>query len=374
MQMAVYFDNAATTAPSAAAIKAFNDNVHIFGNPSSPHAAGTQARFALENARKTLASLVPCKPQELVFTSCGSESNNMAMMGAMHLKRRHSKRIVLSDSEHASVAQCAKKLASDGAELVYIPTRGGVLDLEALAAALSVPTALVCVMHVNNETGAEYDLQAVRTVIDRSGCGALFHCDAVQGFLKTKDSKKMLKYPDTVAFSAHKLHALRGIGALAVRGIKLPALIHGGGQEKGLRSGTENVLGACVFAAAAADYTAEKLEAVSALRDYIKTALSEAGVGINEAPRRADGILSISLFGVKSETALNFLSQNGVYISASSACSTKKGENSVLRGFGLEKAALDSALRIGISPFNTLEEAQALVALLLEAKEKYARI
>ncbi len=373
--MIAYFDNAATTAPSQAAIDAASGALGVFGNPSSPHKAGMAAREALEAARKRLAACIPCKAEELYFTSCGTESNNTAIFGAMHLKRRHSKRIVLTDSEHSSVNQCVKKLEAEGAELIYIPTVGGKLDLDALAEALKVPTALVCCMYVNNETGAEYDLKAVRTLIDRSACGAIFHCDAVQGLLKTKDSKKMLKYPDTIAFSAHKLHAFRGIGALTVRnGIKLPPYLYGGGQEKALRSGTENVLGAVAFAAAAADYTAEKLERVSALREYIKAELIKSGVGINEPKHHADGILSISLFGVKSETALNYLSQNGVYISASSACSAKKGENSVLAAYGLEKPSLDSALRIGISPYNTQKEAELLVRLLLEAKEKYARI
>lgn len=373
--MSVYFDNAATTAPSKHAIEAFLSAAECFGNPSSPHKAGSAARALLESSRKTLASLIPCKPEEFYFTSCGTESNNTAMLGAIQLKKRHSHRVVLTDSEHPSVAQCAKRLEAEGAELVYIPTKGGALDLTALEAALKEKTALVCCMYVNNETGAEYDLKAVRSIIDKSGCGAVFHCDAVQGFLKTENSKKMLKYPDTVALSAHKLHALRGVGGLVVRsGVRLPALIVGGGQEKNLRSGTENVAGAAAFATAASDYNAEALSKVCALREYIKTRLSACGVGINEAPRFAAGILSISLFGVKSETALNYLSQNGVYISASSACSTKKGENSVLRAFGLEKAALDSALRIGISPYNTEEEAETLVGLLLEAKEKYARI
>ncbi len=373
--MSVYFDNAATTSPSAVALEAFTAACSCFGNPSSPHKAGSEARSVLDSARKTLAALVPCKPEEFYFTSCGTESNSTAMLGAMQLKRRHSNRIVLTDSEHSSVSVLAKKLESQGAELVYIPTAGGALDLEALSVALQKPTALVCCMYVNNETGAEYDLKAVRSLIDKSGSGALFHCDAVQGFLKTENSRKMLKLPDTVAFSAHKLHAPRGIGGLVMRsGVRLPAFLVGGGQEKGLRSGTENVAGAAAFAAAAADYTADRLAAVQSLRDYIKEKLTAAGVGINEAERRAPGILSISLFGVKSETALNYLSQNGVYISASSACSTKKGENSVLRAFGLEKAALDSALRIGISPYNTKEEADTLVGLLLEAKEKYKRI
>ena len=257
-----------------------------------------------------------------------------------------------------------------------IPTRGGVLDLAALEEALKQKTALVCVMAVNNETGAVYDLKAVRSIIDKSGSGAVLHCDGVQGFMKQKGIKKLLRYADTLAFSAHKLHAPRGTGALVVKnGVRLPPYLYGGGQEKGLRSGTENVAGAVAFAVAASAYTEDKLAQVAAVRSRIISNLEKAGkVGFNIPPEHIDGILNISLYGIKSETALNCLSAEGIYISASSACSSKKGVSAVLEAYGLEKAGLESALRIGISPQNTIEEADVLCNALVAARERYGRI
>lgn len=374
--MELYFDNAATTKPSETAVAAYIEALGRYGNPSSAHAPGVKARECLENSRRELARCVGCKTEELYFTASGTESNNTAIFGLAALRAHHSRRVVLTDSEHPSVTQCAKRLEKSGAELVYIPTRGGRLDTEALKAALSEKTALVCVMAVNNETGAVYDLKAVREAIDGSGCGAYLHCDAVQGLCKRADIRKMLRYADTAAFSAHKLHAVRGIGALMMKsGVKAAPYILGGGQERGLRSGTENVAGAAAFAAAAAEYTEESLQKVSAVRQRLISRLTAAGnVGLNVPESHVEGILSISLFGIKSETALNCLSARDIYISASSACSSKKSESSVLKAYGLDRASLDCALRIGISPYNTVEDADILADALLEARERYGRL
>lgn len=374
--MAVYFDNAATTAPSKAAAQAFCNALSVYGNPSSPHGAGVAARTALEDARASLAALAGVKREELYFTASGTESNNTAIFGIAALKRRHSGRIVITDSEHPSVTECARALEKQGAEVVLIPTRGGVLDTDALAAALKQKTALVCVMAVNNETGAVYDLEAVRSIINKSGCGALLHCDGVQAFMKTPMTKRLFRCADTVSLSAHKLHAPRGIGGLIVKsGVRLPPYLYGGGQERGLRSGTENLAGAVAFAVAAKEYGAEALQQVEAVRTRIIENLQGAErVGLNVPPVHANGILNISLFGIKSETALNCLSEQGIYISASSACSTRKGHSAVLTAYGLERAALDSALRIGISPQNTIEEADILTTALIAARERYGRI
>jgi len=373
--MAVYFDNAATTAPAEEAVKAFTDTLMLYGNPSSLHSAGASARAALEKARGTLASLAGCKSEELYFTASGTEANNTAIFGVM-ARAKNARRVVLTDSEHPSVSECARALELLGAEVVRIPTRGGKVDLGELERALQQKTALVCVMAVNNETGSVYDLKGVRSVIDKSGCGAVLHCDAVQGFMKKKGMKRLLRYADTVAFSAHKLHAPRGVGALIMRSsLHLPPYLYGGGQERGFRSGTENVAGAVAFAVAAESYTEEKLARVAAVRGRIIENLEKTGkVGFNIPDEHIDGILSISLYGIKSETALNCLSAEGIYISASSACSSKKGVSSVLEAYGLEKAGLDSTLRIGISPYNTVEEADILCNALIAARERYGRI
>lgn len=374
--MAIYFDNAATTIPCERAVRAYTEGLGLYGNPSSPHAAGSEARRGLEGARKRLAAAVGCKAEEFYFTASGTEANNIAIHGLWSLRKRRSPRVLMTDSEHPSVARPVRALEAEGAEVVLIPTLGGRLDTEFLKAALKDGAALVCVMLANNETGAVYDIKAARSLIDKSGTGALLHCDAVQGFMKAPLYKQALRAADSASFSAHKLHAPRGIGGLMLRaGLHPPALMLGGGQEKGLRSGTENVAGALAFAAAAEDYTEEKRQTVAAIRAQIEAGLSSLGnVGFNLPEKHLDGILNISLRGIKSETALNCLSAMGIYISASSACSSGKAENSVLSAFGLDKAERECALRIGISPYNTAEEAAALVAALGEARDKFGRI
>lgn len=374
--MAIYFDNAATTKPTSAAISAFTQGLAAYGNPSSPHALGAESRRALEGARKALASLVGCKTEEFYFTASGTEANNSAVYGLWEYRKRYGKRVILTDSEHPSVKEPCRRLEAAGAELVYIPTRGGVLDTEFLIEALKTPTALVCVMLANNETGAVYDIKAVRDAITATGSRALLHCDAVQGFMKAEGFKQALRCADTAAFSAHKLHGIRGVGGLMLKSnLHPPAFVLGGGQEKGVRSGTENVAGALSFATAAADYGKSATDKVKELRTYIEEKLKALdNIGFNLPPKRLDGILNISLRGIKSETALNCLSEQGIYISASSACSSKQAENTVLAAFGLEKTDRECALRIGISPLNTKEEADALISALAEARNRYGRI
>ena len=374
--MAIYFDNAATTKPSALAVEAFTAGLSIYGNPSSPHALGAEARRGLESARAALAKLVGCKTEEFYFTASGTESNNSAIHGLWERRQRYGKRVILTDSEHPSVKEPCRRLEAQGAEIVYLPTRGGVIDIEFLKEAIKTPTALVCVMLANNETGAVYDLKAVRDVITAAGSRALLHCDAVQGFMKAEGFKQALRQADTASFSAHKLHGVRGIGGLMLKSaLHPPALIVGGGQEKGIRSGTENLAGALSFAAAAAEYGDGKCDKVKELRAYIEEKLRAFdNVGFNVPPKHLDGILNISLRGIKSETALNCLSAQGIYLSASSACSSKQAENSVLAAYGLDKADRECALRIGISPLNTKEEANALVDALAAARQRYGRI
>lgn len=374
--MAIYFDNAATTKPSAAATAAFLKGLALYGNPSSPHALGAEARRALEEARRSLSARVGCKAEELYFTASGTESNNIAIYGLWGLRHRYGKRIILTDSEHPSVKEPCRRLEAEGAETVYLPTRHGEIDIDFLTEALKTPTALVCVMLANNETGAVYNLKAVRDAISKTGSRALLHCDCVQGFMKAAGYKQLLRCADTAAFSAHKLHGVRGTGALMLKAsLHPPALISGGGQEKGLRSGTENLAGAMAFAAAVEEYGPTANERVAEVRAYLERRLSALeGLAFNVPKEHLDGILNISLRGIKSETALNCLSAQGIYISASSACSSKQAENSVLAAYGLDKADRECALRISISPLNTIDEAEALVTALAEARARYGRI
>lgn len=373
--MSIYFDNAATTCPSQKALCAAEKALGIYGNPSSPHALGIEARRELETARKELASVLGFNAEEVYFTASGSESNNTAVFGIASAQKRRSKTVVSTDSEHPSVDEPLKRLENEGFEVIRLSTKGGNLDLDGLRAALKKPVALVSVMQVNNETGAINDLCAIRQIITESGSGALLHSDAVQGLLKFKTYRQAYRACDAVSFSAHKIHGIRGAGALAVRkGVRVLPQVLGGGQEKGLRSGTENLAAICAFAAAAADYAKnldENLKKIAHLRSLIISELGQKDfVRFNLPQTGCDGILNLSLLGQKSETLLNALSMKGIYVSASSACSSKKAENRVLKAFGLPKERMESALRIGISHTNSEEEAKTLCNELLSFCEK----
>ncbi|MBO4452612.1 MAG: cysteine desulfurase [Clostridia bacterium] len=356
----IYLDHAATGVPLPCAERAFIEASRDYGNPSSLHIAGAKAKETLEKSRSDIAKTLSCKPEEIIFTSGGSESNNQAIIGAARLKGRRSKRVIISDSEHPSVENAANSLIREGFEVIKIPTVNGELDLELLEGALKTPAALVCVMLVNNETGAVYDIAAVRKAIDASGSDAIFHCDAVQGYLKTEKYKLLKKYCDTASFSAHKIGGYKGVGALYIKsGLRLPPLICGGGQESGLRSGTENVQGVAAFAAAAKACSPEEAEKLKDLRNItVKTLVSEDfGAVIRNAPEQSAAILSISVPGVRSEVMLNALSAEGICVSAGSACSaSRKGTSRVIEAFGATKEELESAIRISFGVSNTEDE------------------
>lgn len=372
----IYFDHAATTAmlPEAqtAAVNAFS----VYGNPSSVHSVGIAAKKLIENSRKSIAVALNCKPEEIVFSGGGSESNNHAISGCAKLRVRRSKRIITSDSEHPSVALPIASLESDGWEVIRIGTKGGVLDIKALEAALKDGAAFVSIMLANNETGALYDIAAVRRAIDKSGCGALFHCDAVQGFLKT-DMRVIAKNCDLASISAHKIGGLKGVGALYCKQAvarNLVPFIRGGGQENGLRSGTENVAGIASFGAACGEYP--KFSAhISELYSYAVDKLKEADAGIklNIPEKHIDTILSLSVPGARSEVILNALDLCGICISAGSACSARKGPSGTLAAFGLEKSEIEGTVRISFGADNTKEEVAFLVEKLAETAKKLVK-
>ena len=366
--MGHYFDYAATS-PVCASIGC--DVFRTFGNPSSSHAEGAAARRLLEESRRDIAALMCSDPDEVFFTSGATESNCTAVFGACAARARHSKVIVTDDSEHPSVAAPVAQLESRGYTVVRISTRGGRLDTDALRDALSQPVALVSIMAVNNETGAVYDIPAVRREIDRSGCGALLHCDAVQGFLKYGRNGFFTSQCDLMSVSAHKIGGLKGCGALFVRrGGRIPPMLLGGGQEKGFRSGTENTVGIYCFAEAARNFGSSALKGV-----YEKTldAVIRAGLSPHIPEAHCYHIISASMPGVRSETLINYLSSVGVYLSASSACSSKKKGNRVLEAFGLTPDEINSAVRISVSPLTGDEDIAALESALLSARERFGK-
>ena len=372
----IYFDNAATTRVSdTAAQAALTAMTELYANPSSAHAFGFEAEKALRAARAAVLAALGFTPSEgsLVFTGSGSEADNLALRGAAHALARRGRHIVLSDSEHPAVENTAKDLEKEGFTLSRLSTKGGKLDLDEARAVLTPDTILVSCMAVNNETGAIYDIASLASLAKALCPNALFHTDAVQAF--TKIPAGVWKKADLVSVSAHKIHAPKGVGALFVRkGVRLVPCITGGGQENGLRSGTEAMPGICAMAAAAKQATADfaALDAqVKSVNAYLRTRLSTFdGVCINTEPNGfLPHILSIAVPGLRSEILLRFLSERGIYVSAGSACSAKHADNRVLSAFGLPDKIADSTLRLSFSADNTTAECDAFVKALSDAMQ-----
>ncbi len=370
-----YFDYAATTPvrPEAAqaALEAMTQG---WGNPSSQYSFGTQAADCLKAWRADVAQALGCQTDELYFTSCGSESDNWAIQGALELNRRVGKHIVTTVIEHAAVLEPCKVLERQGFEVTYLqPDRQGRIDPGQAAQAIRPDTALVSMMLVNNELGTLLPVRETAEAIRRTGCPALLHCDAVQGFLKVPFTPARLGV-DLLSVSGHKIYAPKGIGALYVRkGLKLPPLIHGGGQERGLRSGTEATGQIAAFAAAArlgAASMEEDIARVAALKARTAERLVQSVPGLTLLTQGgAPHILSLSLSGYKSEVVVRFLSDRGVYLSSGSACKRGKASH-VFAALKLPKPLLNGALRVSFSNRTTQEDVDALVQGLQAAQRE----
>ena len=384
----IYLDNSATTALSDAAKGKITEAIEIFGNPSSLHPAGQAARKLVEDARREIASTLGLRgtitPGQIIFTSCGSEADNLAILGAAYAKeRRRGGRIITTDSEHPGVESAMLALEKDGFEVIRIPTRGGELDWNAYENALNARTFLVSIMMTNNETGAMYDLKRAFALAKAQNPDIVTHTDAVQGYLKCRFTPEAIK-ADLVTLSGHKIHAPKGVGSLYVSAASLkrrdivPTLL-GGGQEGGFRSGTENVLGIAAFGAAAKDGFANlssRLPHLLQLRTYAGEKLSALPVKFHiPTGARAPHILSLSLPDIKSETMVHALSQSGICVSGGSACSThSKKLSRALLAFGATEAETECALRISFSHYNTTEDVDALAEALAVNIEKLVKI
>lgn len=372
----LYFDSAATSPPYGEALKAVTTAYEAYGNPSSLHVAGMQARRLVEDGRARLARAFRCEPGELFFTSSGTESNNQALFGLAKLRGKRGKTILSTDSEHPSVEKPLQVLEAQGFTVIRLSTKGGELDYDGLKAALvQAPVAFVTVMQANNETGAVYDLPRVKRMLEETGSDALLHCDAVQGFLKV-EGDRLSACCDIVTLSAHKIGGVKGAGALYIgkRAHALPPLLLGGGQENGLRSGTENVAAISAFGAAAASASTnkERLPYLGSLREEVLRRLRDSGLLFHLPKRHLPNILHLSIPGVPSSWALNFLSERGICVSAGSACSAreKKKGNPVLKAYGLPDKEIETSLRISFCEQNTMEEC----AILCDALRDCAKL
>ena len=389
---AIYLDNSATTPLCPEALTAMMQAMGHYGNPSSLHSLGQDAHTILNRARAQVGAALgvkAVKPNELIFTSCGTEASALAIYGTVYAKpRRFGNRIVTTDCEHPSVEEAMKKLEADGLEVVRIPTKNGVLDTEAAIAALDKPTLLVSMMMVNNETGARFDVERVFAAAKAKDSRTVTHCDAVQGFLKVPFTPAGI-HADLVTVSAHKIHGPKGVGALyihpdIIKTKRLVPYLLGGGQESGMRSGTENVVGICGFGAAAQAGLATRaadLPKMLSLRDRLEGKLREMGVRMNlpaqgQEPRaRAPHVLNLTLPDIKSQTMLNFLSAKGICVSSGSACSSHSQKISPsLAAFGLTAHEADCSLRVSFSANNTEADVDALCAALAEGIAALVRI
>ncbi len=373
----IYLDNSSTTKPCEKAIENIQYALlHSWGNPSSLHRLGVEAEIGVSDTRSHLAALLGAKEDEIYFTSCGTESNNTAILGAVNSRKKRGNRIVTTAIEHPSVLEVMKKLEGDGFEVIYLkPDINGIINADDIKNAVNKNTILVSIMLVNNEVGSIQPVNAARKAIDSSGAPALLHCDAVQGFGKMPINVKNLGV-DLLSVSAHKIHGPKGIGAIFIKkGVVIKPLILGGGQEKGMRSGTENVPLIMGFDGAVTQLgnISANLKKVSEIYDYSKRKLLETGLVTLNSRGGLPYILNISVLGYRSETLLHFLESKNIFVSSGSACA--KGEGSfVLKEMGLKPDRIDSALRISFSRFSKESDIDALCDALTEATNKLKKV
>lgn len=363
--MEVYLDNSATTACFEEAAQLMHKILcEDYGNPSSLHHKGVEAEAYLRYANETFAKLLKVNEKEIFFTSGGTESDNIALIGAAMANHRAGRHLITTKIEHPAVLQPMAYLEDQGFEVTYLSVdRQGRISPEELERAVRPDTILVSVMHTNNEIGTLQPIAEAGAIIKRKNPKTLFHVDAVQGFGKTRIYPAKM-HIDMLSASGHKLHGPKGIGLLYMReGAKVSPITYGGGQQRGMRSGTENLPGIAGFAKAA-ELVYQDMEAdvdrMYALREELTNGVKELDdVVINGCPGRegAAHIVSASFRGVRSEVLLHALEERGIYVSAGSACAAHKPQPSAtLKAIGVEKELLESTIRFSLSGFTTGEE------------------
>ncbi|MBM7854814.1 cysteine desulfurase [Desulfohalotomaculum tongense] len=381
MKQIIYLDNSATTKPAPSVVQAMMQCLeNTYGNPSSVHRLGVEAEKIISQARNEVADILKVKPKEIVFTSGGSESNNLAIKGAAYSLSNRGKHIITTEIEHPAVLNVCRQLEEEGFKITYLPPDNeGVIRTRDFQDALQEDTVLVSTMYVNNETGAIQPLEEIAKVIKRARSGKktpVWHVDAVQALGKVPLYPKKLGI-DLLSLSAHKVHGPKGVGALFVaEGTPLKPQIAGGGQEMGLRSGTENVPAIAGFGAAVSRLKKEaarnsehmaalkKMLVEGVLKNIPDTRLNGPPVGSNSS---APHIANISFIGVRGEVLLHYLEQQGIYTSTGSACSSRKTEEQrVLKSMGLSAKEMDGALRFSFCAENTAEEVKIVLNKLQE--------
>ena len=365
----IYLDNSATTKPCAEAVAAMTQALtETWGNPSALYGFGLETARCLRSARHQVAAAMGAEPDRVFFTSGGTEADNWAFFGTVKKLGKRGKHIITTAIEHDAILNCAKELEAQGYEVTYLqPDSLGRITLEDLKAALRKDTILVSIMMVNNEVGSVMPISAMAKLTHKICPEAIFHTDAVQGFLKVPFSAKTLG-ADLISVSSHKIHGPKGAGALYLspRLKSFPALILGGGQEGGLRSGTEAMPAILGFAAAAAAGAATWKEDTCRERElltkFVEQVSALEGVRINGA-HEAPHILSLSIPGLPTQNSINLLQDAGICVSAGSACA--KGHRShVLTAMHLPPEVMDGSFRISLSRYSTQQELDALLSVI----------
>lgn len=373
--MEVYFDNSATTrcydSVKEIVIRTMTED---FGNPSAMHLKGVEAEKYVKDSAAKLARILKVQEKEILFTSGGTESDNLALIGAAMANKRSGNHIITTAVEHPAVSQPALFLQEQGFEVTYLPVDNrGVVKLDALEAVLRPDTILVSVMYVNNEVGAVMPVEEIGRRIREKSPKALFHVDAIQAFGKYRIYPKKMGI-DLLSVSSHKIHGPKGVGFLYINEkAKLQPQILGGGQQSGMRSGTDNVPGIAGLGVAAEEIYRDldaNMEKMYSLKEHIAKGLEKIpDIRINGMALRegAPQILSISVMGVRSEVLLHSLEERGIFVSAGSACSShKRKPSSTLTAMGMAKDQIESTVRLSFSEENTAEEADYFLQVMGE--------
>lgn len=369
--MKVYLDNAATTELLPEVIDEVKYMVeNVYGNPSSLHSIGLEAERVIKKSREIIAKSLGVESNEVYFTSGATESDNTAIFGAVYANSRRGKHIITSKIEHPAVLNCFNKLEQEGFEVTYLDVdSNGIIDMEQFENALTDKTIFVSVMAVNNELGS---IEPIREIARfKKKYNFILHTDAVQAY--TKIPYNLYNIADIISLSGHKIHALKGIGALIIKkGVKISPFIFGGGQENGFRSGTENVVG--IASMGKAVELSDDADRIRGLREILKDGISEikcAKINCYNDGNSAPHILSVVFDGVRGEVLMHTLEEKGIFVSTGSAChSNKFGESHVLSAIGLNKNEIGATIRFSIGALNTEEDIKYCIEVLKEAVNK----
>lgn len=368
----IYLDNSATTVPDSSVVNSFQKVAeNFYANPSSIHTMGAEVEKLQTKARQQAAQLLQVNKEEIIFTSGGTEGNNLSIKGIAFEYKRRGNHIITTDIEHPSVYEACKSLEQDGFKVTYLQVNeDGVVNIDEVKAALTDDTILFSMMHVNNETGAIQPIKAVGDVL-KDYPKVIYHVDAVQALGKVPVNIKQDRI-DLCTFSGHKIHGLKGTGMLFVRqGIRLFPLFHGGNQEQGFRSGTENVAGNIAFVRAlrlAKEQESETERHLRHLQSVLLKGLNDIEeVHVNSSCNSAPHIMNFSVVGIRSETIIHALYEQGYIISTQSACSSKANDISrVLKAYGYSDDIAKSGLRVSLSHLTTEDEIIKFLKALTE--------